>query len=344
LNTMISSFRDATDEWLNQRLAADLYLRGSHNVGELENWLTEYKTGLKVAERYRTGITRPTPSGASASVELVSLQDGDRFLQGVRLMRADNNAKTKFRSGDGLYISERAWRIDGWNTGMTLELCSTKPEVPVLGIYRDYGNPRSQWMVHGDLFLECFPAQIATSLAVLGPADEDWDSIRSGISETFDLEDNEIINQNELKQVGLAVFDRTFAVTRALNALTLLVAAIGIFCAISAIHHHRVAQQALLSSLGMTRLERGVLLLLQWGILGLLCMVLVWPFGTALAAYLASVVTPVAFGWSFPLRLDWLHYLVLTILASCSLVLAVFLPSLRLLHTSPAAMLREQNI
>jgi ABC-type antimicrobial peptide transport system permease subunit len=94
----------------------------------------------------------------------------------------------------------------------------------------------------------------------------------------------------------------------------------------------------------MTRRERGGLLLLQWGLLGLLCMALVGPFGAILAHYLATIVTPVAFGWSFPLRLEWLHYLVLAALASACLVLAVLLPSLRLLGTSPAAMLREQTL
>ncbi len=344
LNTMISSFREATDNWMNQRLAADLYLRGTHNISELEDWLTEYKTGLKVSERFRTGITRPAPSGTQVSVEVVSLQDDERFLQGVELIQSEDDAKAQFGSGNGIYISERAWRIDGWETGLTLKLCNNRPEVPILGIYHDYGNPKSQWMVSRQLFLNCWPEQIATSLAVYGPENMDWSNVRAAMSERFGLKEDEIINQYDLKQVGLTVFDRTFAVTRALNALTLLVAAIGIFCAISAIHHHRVAQQALLASLGMTRLERGVLLLLQWGILGLLCMVLVWPFGTALAAYLATVVTPVAFGWSFPLTIEWSHYLVLAALAACSLVLAVLLPSLRLLGTSPAAMLREQNI
>ena len=199
-------------------------------------------------------------------------------------------------------------------------------------------------MVSRQLFRNCWPQQAASGLSVHGPRKYDWGKVRVAIVEKFGLEDDDIINQQELKQAGLAVFDRTFTVTRALNSLTLLVAAIGIFCAISAIHHHRVGQQALLASLGMTRRERGTLLLLQWGVLGLLCMVLVWPFGTALAAYLAAVVTPIAFGWSFPLQLEWQHYLVLTALAAGCLVLAVFLPSLRLLHTSPAAMLREQNV
>jgi ABC-type antimicrobial peptide transport system permease subunit len=73
-------------------------------------------------------------------------------------------------------------------------------------------------------------------------------------------------------------------------------------------------------------------------------MVLVWPLGTLLAGYLGTVVTPAAFGWSFPLQLDWQHYLVLGALAAGCLMLAVVLPSLRLLFTSPAAMLREQNV
>jgi putative ABC transport system permease protein len=179
---------------------------------------------------------------------------------------------------------------------------------------------------------------------VHGPADADWNAIGTALRDRYGLGSDQIIDQAGVKAAGLAVFDRTFTVTRALNTLTLLVAGIGIFCAVSAIHHHRVGQQALLATLGMTRRERGGLLLLQWGMLGLLCMVLVWPFGAILASYLAGIVTPVAFGWSFPLRIEWPHYLVLAALASACLVLAVLLPSLRLLRTSPAAMLREQAL
>jgi putative ABC transport system permease protein len=225
-----------------------------------------------------------------------------------------------------------------------VQLCQGHTEIPVLGVYRDYGNPKSQWMVNWQLFTNCWPDLSATGLAVYGPRDSDWGRIRFAITENFQMEDDEIIDQNELRQVGLAVFDRTFIVTQALNTLTLLVAAIGIFCAISAIHHHRVGQQALLASLGLSRRERGSLLLAQWGMLGLLCMVLVWPLGTLLAGYLGMVVTPAAFGWSFPLQLEWQHYLVLAVLAATSLVLAVILPSLRLLFTSPATLLREQNV
>ena len=344
LNTMINSFREATDEWLSQRLAADLYLRGEQKVSELEDWLAVEMPELAVSERYRRSLARTTPAGDAVAIEAVSLRNGESFRRSIKLISGDTSATAKFENNAGIYISERAWRIDGWQIGGTLPLCEGQAKVPILGVYRDYGNPRSQWMLSRQLFKNCWPDQLAMGLSVNGPKGSDWNRIRTAITDKFDLKDGQIIDQVELKQAGMAVFDRTFIVTRALNALTLLVAAIGIFCAISAIHHHRVSQQALLASLGMSRRERGFLLMLQWGVLGLLCMVLVWPFGTALAAYLATVVTPAAFGWSFPLQLEWQHYLVLAAISAGSLMAAVILPSLRLLHTSPAAMLREQNI
>ena len=344
LNTMISSFRQATDDWLGQRLVADLYLRGENRGADLEAWMADTLPELTVTERYRTVVTGRGSDNAAVAVEVVSLQEGDRFRDSVKLMQGVEDASAKFHDGEGVYISERAWRIDGWQPGGSVQLCPDNAEIPVLGVYRDYGNPKSQWMVNRQLFKNCWPDLSAIGLAVYGPGDSDWGEIRLAITGKFNLDDDEIIDQTELRQLGLAVFDRTFIVTQALNTLTLMVAAIGIFCAISAIHHHRVGQQALLASLGLSRRERGLLLLAQWGMLGLLCMVLVWPLGTLLAGYLGMVVTPAAFGWSFPLQLEWQHYLVLAVLAAASLVLAVILPSLRLLFTSPATLLREQNV
>jgi putative ABC transport system permease protein len=343
LNTMINSFRLATDQWLDQRLAADLYLRGGSEVAGIDDLLAREAPGLRVAERYHRRITRQGSSDQIIPIEIVSLQDGARFADSVELMGAVKNARVEFENGEGIYISERAWRIDGWQPGDSVRLCQTRDHVLVLGVYRDYGNPSSQWMVSGDLFRSCWPDQAATGLSVYGPDGTDWNQIKAVITEHFSLQEGRIIDQRVLKQAGLAVFDRTFTVTRSLNALTLLVAGIGIFCAISAIHHHRVGHQALLAALGITRRERGALLLLQWSVLGLLCMLLVWPIGGLLAGYLASVVTPVAFGWSFPLIWDFSHYAMLAALAVGSMTLAVLLPTLRLLRISPAAMLRKQT-
>lgn len=344
LNAMIGSFRQATDDWLEQRLAAQLYLRGELVTEDLRSWLAQRDPRLSAVERYRVELSRPAANGEPVPVEIVSLQQGERFLDSVRLLRAEDGAAARFARGDGVYVSERAWRVDGWRPGAALPLCNGQAALPVLGVYHDYGNPKSQWMVSHALFRQCWPGLGPSGRGIYGPPDVDWSALRLALRERFGLDDDQVIDQAEVKAAGMAVFDRTFTVTRALNALTLLVAGIGIFCAVSAIHHHRVGQQALLASLGVTRQERGALLLLQWGLLGLLCMVLVWPFGAALAAYLTFVVTPVAFGWSFPLRLAWAPFAVLAAVALAALAAAVILPSLRLLRTSPAALLREQAL
>jgi putative ABC transport system permease protein len=222
--------------------------------------------------------------------------------------------------------------------------CPNAPELPVLGVYHDYGNPQSQWMLSEGLFQRCWPGLDPAGQAVYGPPEVDWPALRIAAMERFGLAADEAVDQAEVRAAGMATFERTFSVTSALNALTLVVAGIGIFCAVSAIHHHRVGRQAVLVSLGLTRRERGLLLLLQWGLLGALCLLLVWPFGAVLAGYLVYVVTPVAFGWSFPLRLEFGPYLQLAALALVALAAAVSLPSLRLLRTPPASMLREQAL
>jgi len=359
LNAMIFSFRAATSDWLDQRLTAQLHLREQLDEVQLTDWLAHEAPGVKLASRYRTSLTAITPHDESVSVEVASLPEGRRFEAGMVLMDGLPNAAERFRAGDGLYISERAWRLDGWQAGDLLDICPGATNMPVLGIYRDYGNPRSQWLINTGMFQRCWPGRNPDSHALFAdepvdglvprPGDSsvaspvNWEALRSSLSRHLGIDPSRVINQQELKAVGLAVFDRTFTVTHALNALTLLVAGIGIFCAVGAIHHHRLSQQALLAALGVSRRERAFMLLAQWGILGLLCIVLVWPFGAALAWVLSSVVTPVAFGWSFALHTDWRDLPVLALTAAGALMLAVLLPSLRLLRASPGRLLRVQN-
>jgi len=343
LNTMIGSFRFATDNWLQQRLTAQLYLRGEVDVPKLEAWLQSEAPDVHLAKRYRIPVTAITPSRQRTAIEVVALPASKRFTDAVVLMNSLPGAREKFRAGKGVFISERAWRLDGWNTGDYLTPCSRLARLPIVGIYRDYGNPQSQWLINTAEFNQCWPQRKPDSYALFSDEKHDWDGLRSRLSSQFGLDETRLINQQELMAAGLAVFDRTFTVTRALNALTLLVAGIGIFCAISAIHHHRIAQQAMLAALGVSRRERAVMLMTQWGVLGLLCLALVWPIAVALAWVLSALVTPAAFGWSFALRPEWQHLPVLALTTVAALVLAIFLPSLNLLRISPAHLLREQT-
>jgi putative ABC transport system permease protein len=344
LNTMIGSFRQATESWLQQRLVAEIYVTGEASETRLKAWLKQRAPAAGVAARYTTRLVVPAPAGAVTTIEVISLPANQEFINSVDLMQGRRGAKAVFRDGAGVFISERAMRLDGWQPGQEVQVCPGHDAIPVLGVYRDYGNPQSQWMLSERLFKKCWPGMLASGFGLIGPPGIMWNKVRADLIRDFGLAENEVINQQELMVRGLSVFDRTFSVTQALNALTLLVASIGIFCAVSAIHHHRLPQQALLAALGVTRRERATLLLLQWGLLGLFCIVLVWPFGALLAWVLAAVVTPVAFGWSFALQPEWKHLPMLALLGSGSLLLAVLLPSLQLLQASPGQLLRQRSV
>ncbi len=343
LNTMIVSFRQATEQWLEQRLVAQLYLTTAVDEAALQQWLDLKVPGSNLAARFSRGILATDPGGAVVEVELSSLPPQAQFAASVELIRSSDNAQALFDSGAGVFISERAHRIDGWRIGDQVELCAgVSPQV--VAIYRNYGNPQPQWLVSQSQFESCWPSQIPSGRAIVGPDDgnsgANWAEIEQQLARDLGLSDRQIIAAPRLKALGLAVFDRTFEITRALNVLTLLAAGIGIFCAVSAIHHHRRRNQALLACLGVSTAQRALLQGAQWSLLGVLSMGAVWPFGTALAWVLAQVVTPVAFGWSFPLRPDWQHYPDLVLIACASLLLAALIPGIRSLKLSTAELLQ----
>ncbi|MEO0436925.1 MAG: FtsX-like permease family protein [Pseudomonadota bacterium] len=349
LNTMIGSFRSATDHWLEERLAAQLFIRGDKiqelaQDKQLDRWLASFAKELTSTPRFRMSDTYQTPSGSFTEVEVVDLAPTPPYSTSVSLIRSTENAASEFFASNGVFISERAWRLETWDIGDRIELCPGEADVPIVGIYHDYGNPVAQWMVSQDLFKRCWPTRKPVGLGIHGPQELNWVAVQRDLAEHFSLKASMIVNQQDLRRIGLSVFDQTFAITESLNLLTLLVAGIGIFCSVAAIHHHRIPQQALLASFGLSRRERAMLLLGQWGALATICGVLVLPFSLALAWYLAAVVTPVAFGWSFPTLVDWAPYARLLGLALLSVLIAVALPCARLLRVSPATLLRERSI
>jgi putative ABC transport system permease protein len=146
LNTMIGSFRDATDRWLDQRLAADLYLSSERITDDLPQWLASVEPGLEVGERFRTTIPQLTPAGFRSDIEVVSHRDGQRFRDAVQLIRAEENASADFRAGRGVYISERAWRLDGWQPGELVNLCQDQAALKVPGFTTiTVIQPRNGW-------------------------------------------------------------------------------------------------------------------------------------------------------------------------------------------------------
>jgi putative ABC transport system permease protein len=144
-----------------------------------------------------------------------------------------------------------------------------------------------------------------------------------------------------LRHASLEIFDRTFAITRALRLLALLTAFFGVLTALSAIRHERVRELAALRAIGLTVKEIRQAILLQTGLLGLAAGVLAVPLGLLQGWMLIHVINERAFGWTLESHLDLWLILQPVLLAVPTALLAGIPAARRMAGTPPAEALRE---
>ena len=140
--------------------------------------------------------------------------------------------------------------------------------------------------------------------------------------------------------MSMAVFDRTFTVTGALNLLTLAVAGIAILMSLLTLSSMRLPQVAPVWAMGLTRRRLALLDLLRSVILAALTLIVAIPLGLLLAWILLRVINLEAFGWRLPMfvfPIDWLRLFLLALVAA---VAAAAIPVLRLARTPPSELLK----
>ncbi len=113
--------------------------------------------------------------------------------------------------------------------------------------------------------------------------------------------DLDIVSQADVRERAVAIFDQTFAITRALTAVALLVAAVGLYSALTALGLTQSRTRRLLLYLGQTPRERLGFALGRALAATLVTLLLAVPLGLLIAAMLCYVVNPRGFGWSVPL-------------------------------------------
>jgi putative ABC transport system permease protein len=239
-------------------------------------------------------------------------------------------------AGQAVVINEQLARRAGLALGDPVEIGALT--LPVAGIYGDYGNPIGQVVLALDAFALQFPGVEPRQfgLRVAGdPAD-----FVTGLTEATGIGAGQTIDQAGIKALSLAIFERTFTVTTALNILTLAVAGFAILMSLLTLAAMRVPQLAPAWAMGMTRAALGRLELLRAVMLAVLTAALALPLGLALAWVLLAVVNVAAFGWQLPMYLFPLDYARLGGFALLAAVLAAGWPAWRLARTPPGDLLK----
>jgi putative ABC transport system permease protein len=338
VGTMVESFSRTFTGWLNGRLAAEIYLNASSEAQavEIRDWLKQRPEVQAVLPGSRTDVQLN-----GLPVEVLGLADHATYRDQWPLLEATKDAWDRVHAGDAALISEQLARRLKLGIGGRFEMPVPSGNWPldVVGIYADYGNPKGQIAIAIDALVKRFPdiSQTRMGLRVQPSA---VPALIAAIQSKFGLDGRNLADQATVKAESLRIFNRTFAVTSALNAFTLGVAGVALLTSLLTLSNSRLPQLAPLWAIGINRRRLAGIELLKTLSVALITALLALPLGLLVAWCLIAVVNVKAFGWRLPFHVFPLQLIELLGVAMLASLLAALLPILKLLRMQPAKLVK----
>ena len=333
VGTMVQSFRLTFVGWLDQRLPSELYVntRSNDEAQKVHDWLVARSDA--VLPVWNTEVRM-----FGQPVQVYGIADHPTYRQHWPMLEAAPDAWDAIAHGNGALANEQLARRQKLKLGDMIAL-EGGVSLPLVGVFSDYGNPKGQVIIGVDELVKLYPDASRLRYAVRVAHDK-APRLAEELRAAFALPEENVINQASLKAFSLKIFERTFAVTAALNVLTLGVAAIAIFASLLTLSGMRLAQLAPAWATGLTLRQLALLEILRSAALASFTMLAAVPVGLGLAWMLLSVINVEAFGWLLPMHVFPLDWLRLLLLAVASAILAALLPALWLMRRQPAELVK----
>lgn len=175
----------------------------------------------------------------------------------------------------------------------------------VAGIFRDFFMGGGRVIVSRDTMKHYWEYDDITALQLFLHPKTDVEPVMAKIREFIpDTSLVEVISGESIKQNILEVFDKTFAITAALQVLTGLVALTGILNSILSLLMERTREIGILRACGAEPRQTRRLLLTECFFNGLIAGTAALPFGLFLAWVLIDIVNQRSFGWTYDMVLS----------------------------------------
>ncbi len=350
VGVMIDSFRGTVVRWLDNVLAADLYV-APPGTGSSQGHLTvdaatvtalQNIPGIEHLSTLR-GVDLPEADGGRTRLFVFDIDD--RSHSSFDFKEGDpGEAWARFADDDAVLLTEPYAYRRGLGVGDTVTLAtdSGAQRFAVAGIYYNFASEEGLVAMSRSTYDRHWNDPTISAFSVYAGSDADLAAVRSAIRTA--LGDRQVIirSNRALRQASLEVFDRTFLITGVLRLLVTLVAFLGVLSALMSLQLERTKEIGVLRALGLTPREVWRLLVSQSGLMGVVSGCFALPVGLSLAALMIFVINRRSFGWTLDMSVAPGILLQAFALALLAALLAGLYPALRMSRTQPAAALREE--
>jgi putative ABC transport system permease protein len=212
---------------------------------------------------------------------------------------------------------------------------------PVAGIYYDYASTQGNAILSLDIYrLYWDDEDIAAAALVLESEQEILPTVQALESELADVQKLLVRPNQVLRAETLEIFDRTFAITGALQLMTTFVAFVGVLSAMMSLQLDKQRQFGILRSIGLTSRQLWRLVILETGLMGSVAGLLAMPTGYVLALILIYIINRRSFGWTLQMNLEFAPFFQALLIAVLASLLAGLYPARRVMNQNTADAIR----
>jgi putative ABC transport system permease protein len=348
---MVGSFRETVALWLDTQLRADLYVRpaGPSSAGDYPPLaagvpaLLAATPGVAAVDVFHAlplHFRGERATLGAGNMDIVRRYGRLRFLPGEdrdailrSLPRHDRAiASEPFANKYHLRAGDR----------LTIPIGEQAVTLTIAGIYYEYSSSQGYLILDRGTLLKYLPGQPATNAAIYLAPGADRDRVLRDVQLRTAPYGVSVAPNQTLRRSAIEIFDRTFAITWALEAVAIVVAMLGAANSLLALVLDRRRELGLLRYLGGSAAQVRGMILAEAAFLGLLALLLGLALGFALSLLLVFVVNKQSFGWTIQFHPPFGLLAAALLLVWCVTVLAGLYPARVAARLNPMDVVREE--
>lgn len=351
VSILIGSFRETVAYWVDQTLVADLYAKPATRTTAIDDGqIPEEAINLIKSDPRVAAIDTFAGRNVNFQESPITLGAGDfgvMLEHGRLLFKEPSDARDQIREAvgkDEVVVSESfALRFDK-HPGDVIDLPTTSGLKPfrVAAVYYDYSNNRGVAVMDQSTYGRHFTRPEPSSLSIYLREGVDQEQTSEDFARATSRYQLIFTTNGAVRREVVRIFDSTFSITYALEAIAIIVAGLGVISTLITLILERRGEIAALGFLGATRAQIRRMIVIEAVMIGSVSQLIGIVIGAMLSFVLIYVINVQSFGWTIQFYVPWTFLAQSTLLILVVTALAGLYPARRASRVESLRFAREE--